>query len=305
MKNKLLIIVLFFTLISCNKKEYKYIEIADEEGLMGGTERKEQEPKVIEAETDSIAYLEAFQKFCIAQKVSNDMKTSMGASANTPIEFKLLNEKDEDITNLVFFKDKDLKEKEIKDQIFSMKNSMQESLDNYKKEKNVELKKTAKIDSAKIKVFTKYFVKKKDEFSNSNLTWFTPKSAPKFANANGIYCYFKTENNIPSNLRFRVQYLAEDWLFFDQIQFSIDGKAFNYIPSKTETDSGNGGYIWEWFGESVVESDKELIKALSVAKTAKMKFIGKQYYKIKTVTNSQIKSIKETLDMYNALGGKF
>lgn len=305
MKNKLSIILLIFTLISCNKKEYKYIEIADEEGLMGVIVRKEQEPKVIEAETDSIAYLEAFQKFCIAQKVSNDMKTSMGTSANTPIEFKLLNEKDEDITNLVSFKGIELKEKEIKDRIFSMKNSMQESVDNYKDEKNAEFKKIANIDSAKIKVMSKYFIKKEDEFSNSKLTWFTPKSAPKFTNANGIYCYFQTENNIPSNLRFRVQYLAEEWLFFDQIQFSIDGKTFNYIPSKTETDSGNGGHIWEWFDESVTESDKELIKALSIAKTAKMRFNGKQYYKIKTVTSKQIKSIKETLDMYNALGGEF
>ena len=305
MKSKLTILLLIFTLISCNNKSYKYIEVVDEEGLMGGTERKEQEPKIIEAETDSIAYLEAYQKFCISLKVSNDMKTSMGNSANTPIEFKLLNQKDQDIANMVSFKDKELKEKEIKDQIFSMKNSMQESVDNYKDEKNTEFKKTAKIDSVKIKELTKYFVKKKDEFSNSKLTWFTPKSAPKFANENGIYCYFQTENNIPSNVRFKVQYLAEDWLFFNQIQFSIDGKAFSYIPTKTETDSGNGGYIWEWFDESVTESDKELIKALSNAKTAKMKLIGKQYYKIKTITNGQINSIKQTLDMYKALGGEF
>jgi hypothetical protein len=56
---------------------------------------------------------------------------------------------------------KDLKEKEIKDQIFSMKNSMQESIDNLKDEKNAEFKKRAKIDSVKIKALTKYFVKKK------------------------------------------------------------------------------------------------------------------------------------------------
>lgn len=307
MKKIVSLFLLVFLMISCNlkNKNYKYIEVAEEEGLMGGTERKEQEPKIIEAESDSIAYLEAYTKFCIAQKVSNDMKTSMGSSATTPIEFKLFNEKEEDITNLVSFKDKEIKEKEIKDQIFSMKNSMQESVENNKKEKENNFKKNAKIDSIKINEFSKYFTKKKDEFSNSNLTWYTPKSAPKFANANGIYCYFETENSIPNNFRFRLQYLAEDWLFFNQVQFSIDGKAYNYIPTKTETDSGNGGFIWEWFDESVTESDKELIKALANAKSAKMKLLGKQYYKIITITNGQIKSINQTLEMYKALGGEF
>lgn len=294
-------------MVSCNlkNKNYKYIEIVEEEGLMGGTERKEQEAKIIEAENDSIAYLEAYKDFCIALKISSDMKISYGNSANTPIEFKLLNEKNEDISNLVVFKDKELREKEIKDQIFSMENSMQKSVDDYKNEKEQNFKKTAKIDSVKIKELTKSFSKKKDEFSNNNSTWFTPKTAPKFANANGIYCYFQTENGIPSNLRFRLQYLANDWLFFDKVQFSIDGKAYDYVPTKTETDSGNGGYIWEWFDESVNESDKELINALANAKSAKMKLNGKQYFDVKNISKTQINSIKQTLELYKAMGGEF
>lgn len=306
MKKITLFLFLSF-MISCNlnNKNYKYIAIVEEEGLMGGTERKEQEAKIIEAENDSLAYLEAYKDFCIALKVSGDMKSSYGSSLNTPIEFRLLNEKDEDITNLVAFKDKELKEKEIKDQIFSMENAVQKSVDNYKNEKDANFKKTAKIDSLKIKELAKYFSKKKDEFSNNNSTWFTPKTAPKFANANGIYCYFQTENGIPNNLRFRMQYLAEDWLFFDKVQFSIDGKAFDYIPTKTETDSGNGGYIWEWFDESITESDKVLINALANAKSAKMKLNGKQYYEVKTISKTQINSIKQTLEFYKAMGAEF
>jgi hypothetical protein len=306
MKKIILFLFLSF-MVSCNlnNKNYKYIAIVEEEGLMGGTERKEQEPKIIEAENDSIAYLEAYKDFCIALKVSGDMKSSYGTSSNTPIEFRLLNEKDEDITNLVAFKGKELKEKEIKDQIFSMDNSVQKSVDNYKNEKDANFKKDAKIDSLKIKGLAKYFSKKNDEFSNNNSTWFTPKTAPKFANANGIYCYFQTENGIPNKLRFRIQYHAEDWLFFDKVQFSIDGKAYDYIPTKTETDSGNGGSIWEWFDESIIESDKDLINALANAKSAKMKLNGKQYYEVKTISKAQINSIKQTLEYYKAMGGEY
>jgi hypothetical protein len=161
-----------------------------------------------------------------------------------------------------------------------------------------------KIDSAKIKELKNFFRIKTDEFSTTGLTWYQPKSAPNYSNRNALYCYFHTENNVASNLRFKLQYYSEDWLFFDKVQFSIDGKAYEYIPSKTETDSGDGGHIWEWFDESVYESDRELLNALANAKSAKMKLSGK-YFDVRNITKEQIKAIKQTLDLYEAMGGTF
>jgi len=186
-----------------------------------------------------------------------------------------------------------------------MENFIQESVDRNKKEKIDNFNKTAKVDSVKVKELTKYFRINSDEFSNDNKKWYEPKTAPQYTNRNGIYCYFQTENGIPSNLRFRVQYYAEDWLFFSRVQFSIDGKAYEFVPNDTETDSGNGGYIWEWFDQGLTTSDKNLIYALANGKSAKMKFIGRQYHNIKTITQEQIKSIKQTIDLYNALGGQY
>ena len=87
--------------------------------------------------------------------------------------------------------------------------------------------------------------------------------------------------------------------------FAIDGKAFEYIPSDTETDSGEGGKIWEWFDQVLSKDDKPLIEALANAKSAKMKIIGRQYYDEKTVTSEQIAAIKHTLEFYRAMGGQF
>ena len=218
--------------------------------------------------------------------------------------FKLLNDKGIDITNTTFFANRTQREKEIEEQIFSMKNSVQDAVDNNKKEKTEEFKQTAKIDLAKIKELKQFFRVRKDEFSTTGKTWYEPKSAPRYTNKNGLYCYFQTENDMPSNLRFRMQYYSEDWLFFSKVQFSIDGKAYEYVPMDTETDSGDGGYIWEWFDESVSESDKELINALANAKSAKMKLVGRQYFDVRNISQDQIKGIKRTLDLYQAMGGK-
>ena len=108
----------------------------------------------------------------------------------------------------------------------------------------------------------------------------------------------------PGSLRFVVQYFAKEWLFFKRIQFSIDGKAYEFVPLKTETDHGNG-YIWEWCDEALSLSDHELIESLSKATTAKMKLIGSQYHDIKTISKTQIADIKRTLDLYQAMGGNF
>ena len=272
---------------------------------MGGTDTKEKEAKPIKAADDSSAYLQAYQNFCISQKVNKDMQTSIGKTYSVPKSFKLYNDKGVEISNSVFFADKDKREKEIEENIFSMKNTIQESVDNNKKEKAESFKQTATVDSSKTKDLLKSFRQKKDEFSNDNKIWYQPKSSPIYANANGIYCYFCTENGVPSNLRFRLQYYADDWLFFKSVRFSIDGKAYEFAPMKTETDSGDGGYIWEWFDESLSDTDKDLIYALANAKSAKMKLDGRQYYKEKGITQEQINSIKKTLDLYKAMGGQY
>lgn len=306
MTRQILIILFSLSILtSCeNKKNYKYVEVVNEEGLFGGTDRKEKEPEIIKASNDTTAYLEAFQKFCISVKVNKDMQTSLGKTYSTPKDFKLYDEKDNEISTITF-PNKEIREKEIQEKIFSLSNSIQESVDKNKKEAEATFLKNANIDSVKVKQLEKSFRIKSDEFSNENKKWYKPKSAPIYTNANGIYCYFQTENGMPSNLRFRLQYYSDDWLFFSRVQFSIDGKAYEYIPLDTETDSGNGGYIWEWFDESISESDKELINALANAKSAKMKLIGRQYYDTKTITQGQINGIKQTLELYKAMGGQF
>ena len=306
MKKHILALLAIVFLTSCsNKKTYSYIEVDEEVSLLGGTETKEKEAISIEAENDSIAYLEAYEKFCIALKVNKDMKESLGGLSSIPVQFKLLNDKNIDIANSVSFLDKAKSEKEIQDRINSLKNSIQESVENNKKEELNNFKKNAKVDSIKIKELQKYFRKKHDEFSKDNKTWYEPKSAPSYTNQNGMYCYFQVENGMPSNLRLRMQYYSDDWLFINKIQFSIDGKAYEYIPSKMETDSGDGGNIWEWFDENLTASDRELIYALANAKTAKMKLLGRQYFDIKKITNDQILNIKRSLEYYNAMGGNY
>lgn len=304
-KMHLIITFLTLLLISCggeggglleSKKEYKYIEIKEEKDLIGnGTEMKEEDPVIIKAASDSSAYLEAYEKFCISLKVNKDMVESLGETYSTPKEFKLLDESGKDIFLSVNFEDREKLEQEIYDRTFALENSLESIKDESSNE----------VDPDKMAELEPYFDEKTDEFDPDGKTWHEPKSAPKYVNQDGIYCYFQSVDSKASNLRLKIQYESDDWLFFDKIQFSIDGSAYEYVPSDTETDSGNGGRIWEWSDESVRDSDKELLNALADAKEAKMKFIGSKYYDVVQISAKQIKDISRTIEYYKAMGGNY
>jgi hypothetical protein len=297
-------LTLFLVFTGCNEHTYKYVEIVEKEGLLGTKEIEEKAAEIIPASSDSAAYLAAYRKFCISMKVNGDMVKSLGTVSEKPLEFKLFNEKGKDIAQSLVFLNKAKLEGEILSDVLSAENAVKEAVDKNKSEQNGQLTNNTTIDSSKIKELTKFFTVKADEFSNNNEKWYTPKSAPKYANANGIYCYFQTENGIAKNMRFRLQYYADEWLFFNHVSFAIDGKAYEYTPNNTETDSGNGGYIWEWFDEHVTKTDMELLNALANAKSAKVKFFGKQYYNIKSISKDQMANIKRSLELYHAMGGE-
>ena len=183
------------------------------------------------------------------------------------------------------------------------KNSITE-IDSIKSKENDSLKIiNDSLNNVTISKLKSLFNVSKDEFDPNGLTWYKPKNASKYVNENSIYCYFQFDNNKASNFRFRLQYLNDDWLFIQKVQFSIDGKPFEFIPNDVQSD--NDTEIWEWFDENIDVFNEPLIEAIANAKSVKIKLIGRQYFDTKTMTKSQINSIKNTLDLYRVMGGTF
>lgn len=297
MKN-LYIFLALLALVSCkNYKTYEYIEINEDPSALSALYKEtEDDPVEIEAESDSAAYIEAYNKFIISKKVYKDMIAEHHSLLKEPVDFKLLDENKRDIAVSINFAKKDSILAQIEKQIYAMPSHTS----------NVDTQTDTKVmtDSVKIKQLSGYFDTKKDEFSPEGLTWYEPKSRPNYTNMNGFYCYFQKTDTGVSNFRMRFQYAADDWLFIEKIQFSIDGEAYEFIPREVETDNGSGG-IWEWFDEKITYVDKNLVEALANAKSVKMKLIGSQYHHVQQVTPKQLLNIKRSLELYKAMGGQF
>jgi len=123
--------------------------------------------KVIEADSDSAAYLKAFEYFQISKKVYNDMKKSYSnASLPEPISFDLLNDKRENITYKISFANKDSLEQAYSDDIKKLPNSFEDSKTRIIEERNGVGAKydTAGLYLSPVKVLSAKFVSK--EYSN-------------------------------------------------------------------------------------------------------------------------------------------
>lgn len=164
--------------------------------------------------------------------------------------------------------------------------------------------KASLVDSSKVKELKPFFNEKADEFKG--ITWIEPKSRPKYTNMNGICTYFCIDKNgKPSNLRFLIQYYANDWLFIDSYTFLIDGNSYNFSNPDVERD--NDSMIWEWSDTGVAQNGQvaQILYAIKNAKEVKIRFNGRQYHKDKTLTQKDIKAITQPIEYFEALGGSF
>ena len=285
MRKILLLMLMAISMVSCSKlKTYTYTFNSIDRW---GDEKPKTE--VIKAMSDSLAFIDAYERRFISESVFYDMLVLLKDTASFSIlDFSLTDDDGRDVLSIPFA-NRDSILKSMYDEMVMPSKVKYESM-------------LAEMENSRVKAdkLKPYFSFRKDEFGGQ--VWVEPKDAPKHVNVNGVFCYFMLVDGKPSNLRFRIQYRADDWLFIQSYKFLIDGNTYDYVPNKVERD--NDTYIWEWSDSPVTILSESLLKSLSNANTVKIRFVGRQYHKDKDITDKQIASIKRTLEYFYALGGK-
>ena len=172
------------------------------------------------------------------------------------------------------------------------------------KQKKKEELASKKEEEKRLANATKNMRKKYDDMKE--ITWYRDKTSPQYNNYNGFFGYFGKSNSGSPFLRLRIQYAADDWLFIEKYVIKVDGVTYEIEEEKygeIETDNGYGG-IWEWLDRAVSKKEFEIMKAVANGKSVKIRFIGKQYYKDKTINSTQKRALRNVLDAFEAMGGK-
>jgi hypothetical protein len=114
-------------------------------------------------------------------------------------------------------------------------------------------------------------------------------------------CFYRHKNNSKyrNSNDFGI-YIGESENDYNSVQVKADTSVFEIPVEAFETDH-DGGEIWEWSDTEVDTYLLSILETISQAKTVKIRFNGRQYYKERILSPAKIKALKEVLSIYNSI----
>ena len=142
----------------------------------------------------------------------------------------------------------------------------------------------------------------KDEVEG--ITWHYPSSYPQYANSRCFVLPYIGEQSGNYWLRCKVDYAANDWVFFTQIVINIDGvkrDTINFDYSDVTRDTVLGGKLWEAADFAPDNNRVQLLTDIANSQKTVIRFQGSDYYYDFTVPDKDKQGIKDVLAAYEYL----
>lgn len=169
------------------------------------------------------------------------------------------------------------------------------------------------VDREKYNALIKRFDLNTDKFDE--ITWYWHKRAPEYDKA-GIYCYFGVVGDSLTPLRFGINYVAGDWLFIRRAQIKIGAKVYDLPLTKVTRETVYrpvGPGIKEGIDEKVTGLYANLIEVLASITDGDDVLIKLQgnddrsMMALSSITSwaKQLQALKETVELYKAMGGTY
>lgn len=98
-------------------------------------------------------------------------------------------------------------------------------------------------------------------------------------------------------LLLRISYGGDDWLFFEECIFKIDGESTTVKAPRDSHRDNSGGRVWEYFTRAATDEDVKLLKAIASAKDVTVRFTGKYKYDHE-LTDDEQAAIWNVLEAY-------
>ena len=142
----------------------------------------------------------------------------------------------------------------------------------------------------------------KDEVEG--ITWYMPSSWPTYSNTRCYVLPYIGEQNGNAWLKCKVDYAANDWVFFTQIIINVDGEKrdtvyFDY--GDVTRDTALGAKLYEAADFTPSTSQVQLLTDIANSQKAIIRFQGSDYYYDFTVPDKDKQGIKDVLAAYDYL----
>mgnify|MGYP001194560511 CR=1 FL=1 len=136
----------------------------------------------------------------------------------------------------------------------------------------------------------------------ASLGWLRFKPDDPSTHSTYLALYFGLKDAIatPTELRMRVQYYGDDWVFANAITIKADANIFE-MPSLVFRRDHSSSSVWEWTDEEV--SDYAMLRSIANAKRVVVRFHGQQYVHDWVLPAAQQAIMRDVLEEWNARGG--
>ena len=146
----------------------------------------------------------------------------------------------------------------------------------------------------------KYYYTDYDKFKK--ITWYYPISERNNYKTS-IYCYFGASNEDIYNLRFKIRYYGDSWIFWEKAIFLCDGETYDYYP-KEGTSTNSTDSVWETSDEEVDTFEKIVLENIINSKKVSFRLDGKSGISDNNLSISKIKSIKNIMRLHEILSSQ-
>ena len=134
----------------------------------------------------------------------------------------------------------------------------------------------------------------------NGVTWYHPKQTPNYANIRSyILPYIGKFDSGLNVLHMVYHYTGDNWVFYDEIIFLIDGDRRTKTFSYGDVDRDNGyGDVWERADTRPTKSEIEMLKKIAESKETIVRFQGDSKQYDFTVSAADKQAINDVLTIY-------
>lgn len=136
----------------------------------------------------------------------------------------------------------------------------------------------------------------------NGITYYFHKEQPFYDNSRSYALPYMGNRDNSYWLRWKILYTGDDWCFWTNLTFSVDGQNYYHAYDYFEVTRDNqGGDVWEYVDISVDEGEKILLEKIANSERTIIRFEGKNRYYDLWVSDEDKQAIKDILTAYDLL----
>lgn len=167
-------------------------------------------------------------------------------------------------------------------------------VENYQSLVNAE----ARLKELKVSTIIDKMRIKEDEVKG--ITWLEHRQQPYYANSRTYALPYIGCKNDDYWLRWKILYTGDDWCFWTNLTFAVDGQNYYHSYDYFEVTRDNGsGAVWEYVDISVKEAERILLEKIANSEKTIIRFEGEGHYYDLTVSAKDKQAITDILTAYD------